>query len=249
MPGETRGLAGALLDALFPRVCPACGAPPQDPEPFCPRCLARIEPAPPRTCPRCGRPDCSTTCPACRRQPPAFQRAHWLAYHQGPLARAVRDFKYKRRWVSGIELGRYLARHAPAHWLEGVDLVLPVPLHRRRLMTRGFNQALVLARPLARRYGLELAPRLLIRRRHTRPQVGLDPEQRRQNVRGAFLVPATERLQGKNLLLLDDVFTTGATAEQCARTLKGAGAKRVDILTLVRAGRPTAPAVGRVLGP
>ncbi len=235
-PGSLRALAGALLDTLFPRACLACGEAPRDGEPFCLQCLAQIEPAPPHTCPRCGRPGNDSTCPACRRHPPAFRKARWLAYHQGPLARAVRDFKYKRRWVNGPELGRYLVRHTPPHWLEQVDLLVPVPLHRRRLMSRGFNQALVLARPLARRYQLELMPRLLIRRRYTRPQVGLNPDQRRQNVQDAFYVPPAqaELLRGKNVLLLDDVFTTGATADQCALTLKRAGARQVDILTLVR---------------
>ena len=237
-PGSLRALAGALLDTLFPRACPACGAPPQPPEPFCPQCLAQIEPAPPETCPRCGRPGPGQPCPACRSHPPAFQQARWLARHQGSLAQAVRDFKYRRRWVSGVELGRYLARHTPPAWLEGVELVVPVPLHRRRLMTRGFNQALVLARSLARRHGLELAARLLTRRRHTRPQVGLDPQERRQNVRGAFSVPpgGKPQLQNKRVLLMDDVFTTGATADQCAQTLMQAGARQVSVLTLVRAG-------------
>ncbi|RJX30437.1 MAG: ComF family protein, partial [Desulfarculus sp.] len=138
----------------------------------------------------------------------------------------------------GPALARLLAG-APQDGWAAVELIAPVPLHPRRLMLRGFNQAAVLARGLAREGGPRLAPDLLRRLRHTRPQVGLDPAARRTNVAGAFGLGRNwaGRLAGAAVLLIDDVFTTGATAAECARVLKDAGAARVNVLTLVRAGQ------------
>jgi ComF family protein len=121
-----------------------------------------------------------------------------------------------------------------------VDVVVPVPLHRWRLVRRGFNQALVLARPLCREHGLACRPEILVRRRYTRPQVGLDQASRRRNVAGAFMAPPRHGrlLDQATVLLVDDVYTTGATLRECARTLLNAGAARVHALTLVRAGGP-----------
>jgi ComF family protein len=163
-----------------------------------------------------------------------------LAY-AGPAGQAVRRFKYRGSLAAGAELAGLIARRTPAEYLAGAELLLPVPLHPWRLLRRGFNQACVLFRPLARRHGRELAAGLLRRRRHTRPQVGLDAAARRENVAGAFdLARGTAaRVRGRQVLLVDDVFTTGATAAECARVLKEAGAAWVGVFTLVRArGHP-----------
>ena len=113
-------------------------------------------------------------------------------------------------------------------------MLVPVPLTRWRLLSRRFNQAAILAQELARQTGLGLDPQLLRRTRFTKTQVGLTHDQRRRNVAGAFSVPRNRRasLEGRNVLLVDDVITTGATAEACARALKRAGASRVDVLSL-----------------
>lgn len=239
-------LGWAVVDAVFPPACPACGLPPAPLEPFCPACRDRIRFLTDPLCRVCGRPAAGPSawegpvCPTCLRRPPAFEAARAAAEHAGPLAEAVRGFKYMGLgrpggWHLGPSLARLLSRHAPGDWLAWAQLVTPVPLHPRRLWRRGFNQALVLARALAAGQGPELAPDLLARRRHTRPQVGLGPAQRRQNVAGAFSAADGADLTGRRVLLVDDVFTTGATADECARALLAAGADGVRVLTLVRA--------------
>lgn len=235
-------LAAALKDAVFPSGCLGCQEILDQPSFFCTRCASEIEILAGRGCRICGRffTDDTTgsgVCLACRSKPPDFDQALALALYNGPLGEAVRRFKYQRHWATGAALAAFLAERAPSEWLGRFDVLAPVPLHPRRLFLRGFNQAVVLGRDLARGPLLTLAPRLLKRLRHTRPQVGLDPRARRQNVAGAFAVRQGEGrvVEGAGVLVLDDVFTTGATANECARVLKQAGADHVGVLTLVRA--------------
>jgi ComF family protein len=123
-------------------------------------------------------------------------------------------------------------RESPgAELAEAADLLAPVPLHPKRLKARGFNQALLLAQAFPDK---PLAREALVRVRHTRPQVGLNPKERRDNVKGAFAVPDPAQVRGKNVLLVDDLLTTGATVKECARVLIKAGAKRVELLTVGR---------------
>jgi len=117
-----------------------------------------------------------------------------------------------------------------------VDMIMPVPLHRTRLRTRGFNQSLLLAHQVGRHKGIRLVMDNLVRVRATRPQVELNGIERKRNVAGAFLVRRPEEVRERHILLVDDVFTTGATLEECASTLKESGASRVTALTLARAG-------------
>ena len=130
-------------------------------------------------------------------------------------------------------LGRFLAAHCPLPIDH--DLVVPVPLHLERLRWRGFNQALSLARALVPRGDARLAPMALVRQRATAAQVGLGEADRRHNIRGAFAVSDRARVRGRRVLLVDDVMTTGATADECAGTLRRAGARQVDVLVLARA--------------
>ncbi|MFZ5586275.1 MAG: ComF family protein [Thermodesulfobacteriota bacterium] len=232
-------MLASLRDLAFPAGCLGCAQPPRAEEFFCPDCLERVAWIA-EACPRCGRPGAGADCPACALATPAWELAWAPARHAGPLAEAVRAFKYRRRWASGVGLARLLAHTAPAWLTAGADLVIPVPLHPRRLLRRGFNQAAVLAGALGGGAGAELAPRLLLRRRHTRPQVGLSPQQRLANVAGAFAVrpAALARLAGRRVLLVDDVYTTGATLAECAQVLLAAGAAAVRVATVSRAGRP-----------
>lgn len=231
-------LGSALADTLWPPACAACGAPPQEDTGFCHACLGEITPPQDPLCPACGRPGSPGPCSQCQKNPPAFSTALAPAMYSGPVAKAVRDYKYNRRWALGAALGKLLAARSHKAWLDGVDVVIPVPLHRWRLFFRGFNQAQVLAGRLCAAHGLALAPELLGRVRHTKPQVGLSPGQRRANVAGAFALAknSAPKLAGAGVLLIDDVFTTGATCHQCARVLKAGGAKWVRVLTLARAG-------------
>ncbi len=147
----------------------------------------------------------------------------------GPLADALQRFKYGGRSDLAAPLGALLAKAAGRH-AGHVDAVVPVPLHRRRLRTRGFDQTALLARPVARALGVAFEPRRLVRTRATPPQVGLDAAARSDNVRGAFL--ARPRPRRPRVLLLDDVRTTGATLEAAARALQAAGTREVRLITL-----------------
>lgn len=219
-------LLQAIRELVLPMACIACAEPIEGQGPFCPSCRQEIIPAAsPQDDPSPGR---------------HFDQARALAWHQGALAQAVRDFKYRRRIFAGRALAQYWAKRAPLQWLGRAQVAAPVPLHPYRLMTRGFNQSQVLGAELAKNLDAAWLPGLLRRSRHTRPQVGMGPQDRQQNVRGAFVLnPGLARaVEGKTVLIIDDVFTTGATSDECARVLKKAGARTVLVHTLVRAGEP-----------
>jgi ComF family protein len=151
------------------------------------------------------------------------------------LRQAIHLLKYRGKLrlqqpLLGLALAHF-GLHFPG---STYDAIIPVPLHRERLMRREFNQAAVIARGLARHLGVPMMERLLVRVRSTRPQVELSGSERRQNVRQAFAVTNAAALEDKRLLVVDDVFTTGATLGEVARTLKGAGAARVDVFALAR---------------
>jgi ComF family protein len=181
----------------------------------------------------------SGLCDSCRRRPPAFDAARSVFVYDGPLREAIHALKYRARRSAAGPLGLLLADFAPPDLLTGVQAVVPVPLYPGRLVTRGFNQAELLARPLAARLGVPCVAGGLRRLRHELPQAKLDAGARRINVAGAFAA-GTTRVRGR-ALLVDDVFSTGATADDCARALREGGASEVLVLTLARAllqGRP-----------
>jgi ComF family protein len=169
---------------------------------------------------------------------PSFHRARaCLAYlarsdSDSPLGIAVHRFKYGREVTLAPCLSRLLVDLCPLD--PNYDVIVPVPLHISRLRWRGFNQALVLAKPLARHWQVPIDPFLLRRVRATASQVGLDESERRRNIAGAFEVSKRSAIRRKRILLVDDVYTTGATLNECARTLRRAGAERVDALVLAR---------------
>jgi ComF family protein len=166
-------------------------------------------------------------------RPPAYDRARAVAHFTGSMRTLVHQFKYADRHDGQTLFGRWLA-DAATDLRPGLDMIVPVPLSRLKLLLRHFNQAAVLAGALSREIGVPVDPMLLQRTRWTRSQVGMTREQRRRNIAGAFSVPKRRRarLEGRNVLLVDDVITTGATVDACARVLKRVGAARVDVLAL-----------------
>jgi ComF family protein len=233
-----------LIDSVFPLDCEVCDAPlpPGHPQCVCDRCWAAMRPLPRPLCPTCGAPQTrgvpDADCPSCLLHPPAFHRARAAALYLpasaglNPLAVAVQRLKYDGRRPLAAALGALLAARYP--FGEGAVL-LPVPLHPRRLRARGYNQALLLARVLGRARALPVIPRLLRRTHDTRAQTGLGAAERRRNLAEAFALSAAHTIRGAHVVLVDDVLTTGATADACARVLRHAGARRIDVYTLGRA--------------
>jgi ComF family protein len=224
-------------ERLFARICAAF---------VCPGCAATVAPVASPLCPACGivfqsRQGEDHLCGRCLAEPRHFDSARAFGLYQGPLMALVHQLKYRRKSALGVPLGRLLHATYAAHCgCRPPELVVPVPLHARRLRQRGFNQAhqLVRAWPqFSRRTpagGPRLARGLLLRRHATPPQTGLGRRDRRANIKGAFAVADPRPIAGRRILLVDDVMTTGATLDECARVLRAAGAAGVDCLTLAR---------------
>lgn len=200
-------------------------------------------------CACCGLPfdfqiEAGALCTACLRQRPSFDHARSVFRYDDASRNLILGFKHADRTERARAFGRWLARIGQDMCTDA-DFIVPVPLHWRRLLDRRYNQAALLAMILARETSRKFAPELLVRRRATRSQGGLRANQRRDNVRNAFTINARFRdaLSGTHVILVDDVLTTGATAEYCARSLKKAGVARVDVLTLARVVRPGPAAV------
>ena len=194
-------------------------------------------------CNRCGVPmevdlGEENECAACIAKPPRWQRARAALVYDEASRRLVLDLKYAGR-RDGLAIMATWMVQAGAELIEDADLLVPVPLHYRRLISRGYNQSGWLAGAVSRRTGVPMRVDILRRTRATRSQGGLSARARRRNVAGAFNVRngKTEALEGRNVLLVDDVLTTGATLAGCTRALKKAGAARVDVLVLARVVR------------
>jgi ComF family protein len=222
-----------LLDLIFPARCAACDAPGE--APFCAVCADTLVPLG-AGCPLCGAPADEALLPSikprrckpCRLRAPPFAQASSPWLHGGALAEAIHRLKYEQR----EELAEPLGVLFDGCGVPKSDLIVPIPLHPKRLRERGFDQARLLAKAAARRFGLRMAP-LLTRTRDTGHQVGRDRVARERNVRGCFV--ADERARGLRVCLIDDVLTTGATAAAAASALLMAGAARVEVRTLARA--------------
>jgi ComF family protein len=233
-----RVITKAALNLLFPPQCMACRAPVAD-SGFCAACWGSIAFLDGPGCACCGLPfavalDGDNLCAACLAKPPAFDSARAILAYDDASKGAILALKHADRLDLVPGFSRWLARAGRAA-LADCDLIVPVPLHRARLWQRRYNQAAELARRLSRDVRLPTDPLALTRSRST-PSQGAMPsaKARRRNVQRAFKVPDPSRVAGKCILLLDDVLTTGATVESCARALKRAGAVRVHVLALAR---------------
>ncbi len=240
-----RGLARGALGLVYPPSCAGCGGATQDPGALCPRCWSSLRLIAPPVCPRYGTPfalDLGGTpllSPRAIADPPAFARGRAVALYDAVARGLVHRLKYEDRQDLAGAMARMMAASG-RELLAEADCVVPVPLHRWRLWRRRFNQAALLARPIARGAGLPFEPRLLARVKATRSQVGLSRAGRAENLQGAFRVPpaARARLAGRRVLLVDDVATTGATGNAAARALIRGGAASVDLLTFALVGDP-----------
>lgn len=222
-------LAGRAVNHLLTQDCLLCGQTGGG-EILCRACADDLPRLPSPRCPCCALPTAAgELCGRCLAHPPHYDRT-LAAFNYGfPLDKLIQSFKYGHRLALAAYLGRELARLAPD---VAADLIVPLPLHPSRLRERGFNQALELARPVAATLGLPLDSRICTRIRHTPAQAGLPWKKREQNIRGAF--HCARDLSGRRILLVDDVMTTGASLDECARTLKLHGASEVVLLVVAR---------------
>lgn len=237
----------SLLEFFLPRMCLFCGVPVGETAAIavCPECEAQIKWVASPLCTCCGRvfesrdgPD--RVCGDCQKEAPPFTRARAAVIYEGPLVddlkqrpvlTAITRFKFSRQLAFLPVMQHWLKQPLCLELVAAADFLAPVPLHPKRIKNRGFNQSLLLAQAFP---GTPVAREALIRTRHTPPQVGLNPKERQDNVKGAFSVTDPARVKGKCVLLIDDLYTTGSTVKECARVLRKAGARRVEVLTVAR---------------
>jgi ComF family protein len=235
-----QGLADVLLDYALPPRCPGCGEVSDEVGAFCHPCWGQLEWLGNQGCLTCGMPLAGTeaeSCGRCLAAPPQLDRIRAaVQYDEIPKSVALR-LKYGRKVALAKTMARYMAP-LRGDWDEGA-LLLPVPLHRWRLWGRGFNQAGLVARELGRSWKLPVHWHSLQRTKRTKPLKGLNPLQRRRAVAGAFRVTEPDRLLGRTAILIDDVLTSGSTADACARALRRAGAGRVELICWAMVVRPS----------
>lgn len=240
-----RAFSERLLAAIFPPSCALCGAATAEEDLFhlCPECKKKLVPRGPHACVRCAQSIDGelagagiTLCGGCRLSPPPFDASAAALRYEGASREMVHRLKFngRIRLVAPVA-GLLCADLHRAGFMPAVDAILPVPLHRKRLFQRGYNQSYLLARELARAFEKPVETEWLKRSRSTAPQFSLSRAERRENIKGAFAAMAGAPIKDKALLLVDDVMTTGATLAEAAKTLKKAGAAKVFCAVAARA--------------
>jgi ComF family protein len=240
-----KGLLGRAADGiarvLFPPVCGGCRRHVSEPGTLCGVCWSELRFIEEPWCAVLGTPfdhdhGDGAISPAALADPPPFSRARSAVAYDGVARRMVQDLKFRGRTELAPWMAGWMAR-AGRELVADAGVLVAVPLHGRRFFSRGFNQSAELARALSHRCGIAFEPGLVRRRRNTRQQIGLKPNERQDNVRGAFEVPErfAAEVKGARVLIVDDVYTTGATVAAVSRALARRGAARVDVLTFARA--------------
>ncbi|PIU68608.1 MAG: ComF family protein [Armatimonadetes bacterium CG07_land_8_20_14_0_80_40_9] len=244
-------LAG-LIDLVFPPRCLVCGK--KSEETFCPDCQEKIKKISPPFCVSCGKKAegvivMPSLCGQCRVRPPCFSSARAIGGYEGTLREAIHKFKYQGKKRLAIDLGKLMVEYLrkekedfpqtpikehqfPPY--QEIDCLVPVPLHPSRLRERGFNQSELLAEVIRKDLGIPLLNDTLLRIKATQSQTKLSREERIKNVKGAFAIIDADSFSNKTILLIDDMFTTGETINECAKALKEAKVKKIAVLTLAR---------------
>jgi ComF family protein len=231
-----------LFQFFLPPQCPCCEKFLEEGQQgFCSNCLSEIRWIEPPFCPICGIPFISKEvenhpCGACMTHRKYFTMARALGAYEGSLREAIHRWKYEGKTYLTPFFAEWMEEGLNRHWgPHSLDLLIPVPLHTQRLRERGFNQALLLVKELSRRTGIPYRKTILQKKKPTIPQVNLSGTEREKGLRGAFQVIGKEELLGKSVLLVDDVYTTGATVNECSKVLLRGEAERVNVLTLAHA--------------
>lgn len=224
----------AALDFVLPAFCGVCDGPLEnDEKAVCEECMSQIEFISEPYCLRCGKPTKGEkVCKHCFMHPHKLLRMRTLGIYAGALASLIHLFKYARRLSLAVRLGKLMSKLVMKdNFLRRAQLIIPVPLHPTRIRERGYNQSELLAKNIGEYLNIAVSKKSLARVRNTKSQTRLLPEQRRENVKGAFTVKDTEHIAEKHILLVDDVFTTGATLDECAIALINGGASAVYAVT------------------
>ena len=237
-------MSANIFSLVFPDECRLCSQPLKNLSriPVCPACISLPLPLEAEFfCKACRTPfvdsyplDEYDLCTVCRKSLVNFDTAYSFGSYDGPLRKLIQLFKYGKVESLATPLSRLLIRALPVE--DRFDSIIAMPMHWRKRWERGFNQSELLARPVAKRYGLKLS-RNLRRSRFTKPQAGLTEAERRENLKNSFVVKNPREIEGKRLLLIDDVFTTGGTLRAAAGALKASGACHISALTLARVDR------------
>jgi len=233
-----------FLNLIYPMRCVACG---EDLDPWsahylCTEHCRRIHLIEESACSICGRklytlPEGDLICANCRKTKRHFDHGYTVAIYEEVIQTLIHDYKYRGREFLKYPLRRMLCEGIRHHVnYSDIDAIVPVPLHWRRYMRRGFNQALELVRFTSRKLNIPILKRNLRRIRYTIPQVYLAPKERPANIKGAFRVMNPDQVRGKRLMLVDDVLTTGSTMNECAQVLKEAGAAEITVVALAQSG-------------
>ena len=220
-PAKCRVCDGFLAVAAIPYICANCW---QD--------VQYLEPP---WCDICGTPDVNGLCDECAIAPPRYGKLRSIAFYHTTLQQAIHLYKFEKKRVFAQHLIQLINAHIPTDFsVAEYDFVLPIPIHKKRLRERGFNQAALLANGIAKVENIPVLVDTLVRKRHTVAQSSLDRDARQQNIVGAFEVRNPDVIRGKRLLVIDDVFTTGATIREAVGELWTADPAEIDVLTLAR---------------
>ncbi|MEA3545544.1 MAG: ComF family protein [Thermodesulfobacteriota bacterium] len=233
-----RQLLWQLFKLFFPPACPLCSRtlPNDSPKIFCADCWSGFRPLSDAHCPLCALPftgisNSSHLCGRCIKQLPTYEKVYAVGLYETSLRRAIHQFKFNHKVSLDRSLGKLLEQAVDSNL--HIDLVVPVPLHRKRLQQRNYNQALLLAREFARIRKVPVANDLLLKVNETNSQQGLSAKERVKNLQGAFTLQGA--ITGKTILLVDDVMTTGATVETCSQVLIAGGAVKIYVAVIGRA--------------
>ena len=244
VPLLLRDMYETAITFLYPAECRVCkeflGA---TSIPYiCNNCWQDIQFLEPPWCDICGTPGINGLCDACAITPPRYGKLRSVAFYQTALQQAIHFFKFEKKKVFVRHLTQLLNAHIPSDCsIAEYDFILPIPIHKKRLRERGFNQATLLANGIGKAEGIPVATDILVRKRHTVAQSSLDREARQQNIIGAFEIRNPDIIRGKRLLIFDDVFTTGATIREIVSELWTADPAEVDVLTLARTSNAQSP--------